>query len=1187
MVVVACPSCKKQLQVFESMAGQQAKCPHCKTTFLLSRTTLQPTQVPSQESLPDPSAPPAPIPPPPPPVRRPPPLPVSHQAPVEAPPALAPSRVEPRRRRRSGAKVAAVVFLALLLGTGVGGGIAWWLLRSGGPEGLRYLPDGCRVVQLSHTEAIEQSPAYQRLGKQRAIEPAVSLPPELAALIGLKPAEIRLVLAGQTGEADETILVVQTREPISATELLERNKSLTYRTEKVGRYAMHQRKELAFCVPEGGTVVLGSASQLRKVLARDGRPRLPAGMEAAFRQGDWSRGVVAAMDLTVDPPPGVADTGVQAIVAAFDWGEDLGIGFTFFCKDDEAAEKLKQQMEAAQGPRRQLEALAKRFGALQTLKSLAPVSEVEVASEGNRVTLSMTIPQDRLAKAGGQAPSDTTGALFSLLFAGRRPPAAPAEKPIAFWVEQMEEPEPFREEAIQRLTALEAKALPALREALGHANVGRRRGAADVAGRLGLKAGELAPELRKALKDDDALVRRRAAMALGKIGTTAKPAAYRDLIEALGDSDADVVTAARAALGQVGPPVEGDVPVLAALLRDRGKSAEVRTHAAVALGQVGPPARPGALADLLDTLTDPDAALRAAGGKALARLKPATADDLAVILPRLGDRTTPVHVRRLLLEALGQIGEPARRGGLTHVIAALRDDASQRVAAQVLPKLGVPTADELPLLLRTLRDRNSPRRSRLYAIESLGGIGQAARGPALADLLELFRGTDAELASAAEQALGKLGMPTPEDIPLLVRTMKDRTAPGRVRVYAITALGSIGGPARSGALTDLVEALRESDAEVRTAADQALLKLGPPTVGEVPKLRRDLRDASVPIRRYAVWALGELGAGDPDLVAAFTEALADPDDPVVRRRAAVSLGKLGAKARDAVPALVRALRDPRNDAEVRMAIVGALAGIGPESGALGGLLHALGDPAAAVSDAAAAALDAKRASLGKADLPVLREALKSGKPRTCILVCKVLAGLKEDAKPAVPELGKLLQDPSNEVRLEAMTALESIGPGAAEAGKDLIGVLKGGDRRTRLRAAQALVRIDPKIEGAGREGVRALVRSLKCESKEDAEDKDAEALRQTARAALVEIGKPAVDTLIRGVEVDFLRAIIPEEDLLRAQARLSVYEIFAEMGPRAYSGDLHNRLTYYLKNEQYPAAQKAVYEALLKIQRKN
>jgi HEAT repeat protein/beta-lactamase regulating signal transducer with metallopeptidase domain len=152
---------------------------------------------------------------------------------------------------------------------------------------------------------------------------------------------------------------------------------------------------------------------------------------------------------------------------------------------------------------------------------------------------------------------------------------------------------------------------------------------------------------------------------------------------------------------------------------------------------------------------------------------------------------------------------------------------------------------------------------------------------------------------------------------------------------------------RDGRATDaLVGALKDSDAEVRQQAAFALSQLRDPRA--VPALTSALKDQDDEVREQALFALSQIR--DPSAVPALTTALSDPKANV-RQQAAFALSQIGDEK--AVPALVGALKD--KDAEVREHAAFALSQIGDES-AIEPLTALLKDPASEVRQQAIFAL---------------------------------------------------------------------------------------------------------------------------------------------------------------------------------------------------------------------------------------
>ncbi|MGA9770457.1 MAG: M56 family metallopeptidase [Blastocatellia bacterium] len=154
---------------------------------------------------------------------------------------------------------------------------------------------------------------------------------------------------------------------------------------------------------------------------------------------------------------------------------------------------------------------------------------------------------------------------------------------------------------------------------------------------------------------------------------------------------------------------------------------------------------------------------------------------------------------------------------------------------------------------------------------------------------------------------------------------------------------------KDSAVTALLEALKDEDAEVREHALFALSQIGGPRATEA--LIVALKDPNPEIREKAVWGLGMgRGAGQVDgLINALRDSHAQ-----VREKAAWALGMVGNQS--AVEPLADALRD--ENAEVRQRAAWAL-GMKGNSRALEPLINALKDNTPDVRESAAWALGMK------------------------------------------------------------------------------------------------------------------------------------------------------------------------------------------------------------------------------------
>ena len=182
------------------------------------------------------------------------------------------------------------------------------------------------------------------------------------------------------------------------------------------------------------------------------------------------------------------------------------------------------------------------------------------------------------------------------------------------------------------------------------------------------------------------------------------------------------------------------------------------------------------------------------------------------------------------------------------------------------------------------------------------------------------------------------GTGNPDVVPALLKVLSNTDTDQRVRIAAATALGQLetGNP---DVVSALLKALSDANANVQRAAATALGQLGADNPDVVPALlkalsdadSRDVRDltsdfddprnrqkfaayASLISHIYAqmaaATALGQLGAGNPDVIPALLKALSNTDTHwQVRIAAATALGQLGAGNPDVVPALLKTLSD--------------------------------------------------------------------------------------------------------------------------------------------------------------------------------------------------------------------------------------------------------------------------------------
>jgi len=304
--------------------------------------------------------------------------------------------------------------------------------------------------------------------------------------------------------------------------------------------------------------------------------------------------------------------------------------------------------------------------------------------------------------------------------------------------------------------------------------------------------------------------------------------------------------------------------------------------------------------------------------------------------------------------------------------------------------------------------------------------------------------------------------------------------------------------------------LEEADADSMNGIriGRALGALGP---SALPELRETLRSGSVSRQRVALYALGELGPSQPQVMADILPFVTKGRTREVRLNALGALGKLGVNAKDAVPAIVGAVTDGdggiRTEARRALVKIGLAAlpavdeGSKARSGMLGMFLpgnsagfstfegcndhlqalypgHTLAEEnkhygriqpgttvvelARIVSSSSAGGFDkdfalkdlARVGSEGKTALPALIMVLESDPSEGYRqLAAQAIGTLGADAASATEALAKALGDRDVDVRFDAAWALASIGHAAEPALERVVG---GGTPAAQLSAVRAL-----------------------------------------------------------------------------------------------------------------------------------
>ena len=361
---------------------------------------------------------------------------------------------------------------------------------------------------------------------------------------------------------------------------------------------------------------------------------------------------------------------------------------------------------------------------------------------------------------------------------------------------------------------------------------------------------------------------------------------------------------------------------------------------------------------------------------------------------------------------------------------------------------GPATPDDVPALTKALTHEDA--RIRGEAAEDLGLIGPAAAAalPALLKLSE--KDADTVIRVEAAKAIAGIDPHNKTAMPILVEALKHKSA--KVRKRAAECLGDLG-PASKSAVAALVTAIGDSDPTVTWAATDALGQIGPDAESAVSALVDALKDAGT--RGAAVDALGQIGRKAESAIPALEKVLTG-DDVSARWAAASSLVRIGgpgvktgvlylletatrnrernwtdvthiftaATGRQALPQLVDAVRNPMlRDLATEMA---SEASVYWTKDPLADVKDYLRDKDAHVRCVAAWVLHSARAVPIKEAIGVLRETLSASHPWARCQAALYLGKLGAEARDAVPELTRALDDSDEGVRHAAAKALKAV-----------------------------------------------------------------------------------------------------------------------------------------------------------------
>jgi HEAT repeat protein len=253
------------------------------------------------------------------------------------------------------------------------------------------------------------------------------------------------------------------------------------------------------------------------------------------------------------------------------------------------------------------------------------------------------------------------------------------------------------------------------------------------------------------------------------------------------------------------------------------------------------------------------------------------------------------------------------------------------------------------------------------------------------------------------------------------------------------------------------------------------------------KLKLDVKEENIPIfiqilqydqdwenRGYAAVALGLIGTGKEDAIAALIQALKD-EHYEVRLSVISALEEIGPEGRGVVLALAQALND--ENPNVMAASIRVLTLMGPDAiEAVPSLINVLKDEEKSIDTRAGAIWALNRIGPGAVDaIPALIQALEDGNWKVRGLAVRTLGEMGPEAIDAIPALIKILeQDENAAIRADAAVSIREINPKAVNAIPALVQAVEDDYWPLQRAAIQTLRGIGPDAKSA----VPVLIRAL-------------------------------------------------------------------------------------------------------------
>lgn len=561
----------------------------------------------------------------------------------------------------------------------------------------------------------------------------------------------------------------------------------------------------------------------------------------------------------------------------------------------------------------------------------------------------------------------------------------------------------------------------------------RRRRVYKALGLLRSQRYDVIPKLIESLADPDPEIRKIIIRSIVDLDPDSL-SIVRALMIMLRDPDRTVRENSMRQIARLGPKAVAATPWLINILKTQNFS-EYR-EASRTLGAIGE----GAFQEVLKLAKDGDADLKGRGIRALGAFGDRGEKELLAFLQHPDGRIRNMAVMGFSShEKLSK----ATLQSLVKVFQTTEDEEIQGLVLKVLRFSGERGVDSLIVLLK---DPNTVLLADV--IKTLAWIGTPAR-KAFPTIRLLTK--DPKLKKTAEQALAKLGAPTPEDASYLLTLYNNP----ELRANVIHSLASMGGNAAN-AIPRLCEELKNTKPDYRKRAVKTLGRLGKTAQSAIPQLIT-LAKSEPSLSLDCFEALTKIGSAqlEDDKVKQLQSFFTHKDESL-RLNAIITLIAL---KDDAVPVLeLKALLDSQ-DPRISFVAARSLARLGQHSPRVLAIIEAN----LSVSAFRHSALKSLRSLQEKADfcIPKIAELLELENIALTLAILELIPSLGPKSELLVPFLESAVQSDQLNLRLKTIERLGSMGALAKQALPILIESLPDEQCQKSLFEALKLIGMDP------------------------------------------------------------------------------------------------------------------------------